>query len=82
MGLPKTLYLVLGVLLMANVIGNSQADVPLVTVRPADNGQALVNPAMGWTMHFYSNLRCWVRFFPIFWRPPMDLERKRRAAKQ
>lgn len=23
---------------------------------PADNGKALVNPGMGWTMHFYSNL--------------------------
>ena len=28
----------------------------LVIVRPADNGQALVNPDMGWTMHFYSNI--------------------------
>jgi len=28
---------------------------PIVTVRPADTGEALVNPAMGWTMHFYSN---------------------------
>ena len=27
-----------------------------VTVRPADNRAALVNPAMGWTMHFYSNV--------------------------
>ncbi len=27
-----------------------------VTVRPADNGKALVNPDMGWTMHFYSNV--------------------------
>ena len=26
------------------------------TVRPADSGAALVNPAMGWTMHFYSNI--------------------------
>ncbi len=24
-------------------------------VRPADTGAALVNPGMGWTMHFYSN---------------------------
>jgi len=24
--------------------------------RPVDNGKALVNPLMGWTMHFYSNL--------------------------
>ena len=28
----------------------------LVTVRPHDNGQALVNSDMGWTMHFYSNI--------------------------
>ena len=26
------------------------------TVQPQDNGQALVNPGMGWTLHFYSNL--------------------------
>ncbi len=26
-----------------------------VTVRPADTGEALVNPGMGWTLHFYSN---------------------------
>jgi hypothetical protein len=27
-----------------------------VTVRPADNGVVLLNPGMGWTMHFYSNI--------------------------
>lgn len=27
-----------------------------VTVRPTDTGEALVNPDMGWTMHFYSNV--------------------------
>lgn len=27
-----------------------------VTVRPEDSGEALVNPDMGWTMHFYSNI--------------------------
>ena len=27
-----------------------------VTVRPADNGRALINPGMGWTMHYYSNV--------------------------
>ena len=26
-----------------------------VTVRPTDDGRALINPGMGWTMHFYSN---------------------------
>ena len=25
------------------------------TVSPPDNGEALVNPGMGWTLHFYSN---------------------------
>ncbi len=27
-----------------------------VVVRPQDDGRALLNPGMGWTMHFYSNL--------------------------
>lgn len=27
-----------------------------VTVRPRDTGEALVNPGMGWTLHFYSNM--------------------------
>src|SRR5512143_373170 len=27
-----------------------------VTVRPRDTGAALVNPGMGWTLHFYSNI--------------------------
>ena len=26
-----------------------------VTVRPSDDGRALCNPGMGWTMHYYSN---------------------------
>lgn len=26
-----------------------------VVVRPTDTGEALVNPGMGWTLHFYSN---------------------------
>lgn len=34
----------------------SAADAPRVHVRPADTGEALVNPGMGWTLHFYSNL--------------------------
>ena len=27
----------------------------LTTVQPQDNGQTLVNPGMGWTLHYYSN---------------------------
>lgn len=33
----------------------SGAQPSLVTVRPADTDEALVNPGMGWTLHFYSN---------------------------
>lgn len=29
---------------------------PLQTVEPAEHGRALINPQMGWTMHFYSNI--------------------------
>ena len=28
----------------------------VVTIQPADTGAALINPDMGWTMHFYSNI--------------------------
>lgn len=27
-----------------------------ITVKPEDTGKALINPGMGWTMHFYSNV--------------------------
>jgi hypothetical protein len=30
--------------------------VSLIKINPLDNGKALVNPNMGWTMHFYSNI--------------------------
>lgn len=31
-------------------------DTNRTVVRPKDTGEALVNPGMGWTLHFYSNL--------------------------
>ena len=34
---------------------SAATEVQRVTLRPADHGAALVNPGMGWTMHFYSN---------------------------
>lgn len=37
----------------AQSVPSSAAD--SITVRPEDTGVALVNPGMGWTMHFYSN---------------------------
>ena len=38
--------------LMAALLSAAQG----ATVRPVDTGGALVNPGMGWTMHFYSNI--------------------------
>ena len=32
------------------------AEPPRVVIRPPDTGEALVNPGLGWTLHFYSNL--------------------------
>ncbi|MEK7675329.1 MAG: DUF4832 domain-containing protein [Verrucomicrobiota bacterium] len=32
------------------------AETNRIVVRPPDTGEALVNPGMGWTLHFYSNL--------------------------
>jgi hypothetical protein len=46
--------------LLATVLGSGVAlgaeEGRRVVVRPADTGEALVNPGMGWTMHFYSNI--------------------------
>ena len=33
-----------------------QNPAPTITVRPEDDAQALVNPDMGWTLQFYSNI--------------------------
>ena len=32
------------------------AEVSLFKATPVDSGKALINPQMGWTMHFYSNI--------------------------
>src|SRR5512133_244374 len=42
-------------LLLAGAGSISQA-AELTTVSPKDTGATLVNPDMGWTMHFYSNI--------------------------
>ncbi len=34
----------------------SAAEPDRIVVRPVDDGRALVNPGMGWTLHFYSNI--------------------------
>jgi hypothetical protein len=36
--------------------GDVLVDGDKFTLNPVDNGSALVNPDMGWTMHFYSNV--------------------------
>lgn len=41
-------------ILLAQLIPVSAAE--MVRLRPEDTGEALVNPDMGWTLHFYSNL--------------------------
>ena len=45
----------LAVLLAGSLALGDQPEQRIV-VQPGDTGQALVNPGMGWTLHFYSNL--------------------------
>lgn len=44
------------ILLLAVFAAPLFAQTNRVIVHPTDTGEALVNPGMGWTMHFYSNL--------------------------
>lgn len=41
--------------LLAACVALSVCAADQTVVRPADTGEALVNPDMGWTLHFYSN---------------------------
>lgn len=47
--------LIAAFLLLLFAAGNIRAE-DRVVVTPRDTGEALVNPMMGWTMHFYSNI--------------------------
>lgn len=49
--LPAGLAVLLGAL-----AATAAEEAAVVTIRPPDTGEALVNPEMGWTMHFYSNI--------------------------
>jgi len=54
---PPGLLAILGLLTVfccASAAAAGEGD--MVTVRPTDTGEPLVNPDMGWTMHFYSNV--------------------------
>jgi hypothetical protein len=43
-------------LILAVLAGQSPAaETERVVVRPADNGEALVNPSIGWVLHYYDN---------------------------
>ena len=34
----------------------AMGDQEMVTVRPADSGAELINPGMGWVLHYYDNV--------------------------
>ena len=42
-------------LLVVLPVARAEASVQEVVVTPADDGRALVNPGMGWVMHYYDN---------------------------
>ena len=52
MGILK--FILSGFVLMGTTVMLSAEET--ITVRPEDTGRALINPGMGWTMHFYSNV--------------------------
>lgn len=47
--------LLIGVGYCADAPSHEAAPNPCVIVRPADNGEALLNPGMGWVLHYYDN---------------------------
>jgi hypothetical protein len=56
--LPKIIFArawLVVIAFVAATVGLFGATNDFVTVRPQDTGEALVNPGMGWTLHFYSN---------------------------
>ena len=53
--MPRILLVGL-VLILAHPATAAQPAAKTVAVQLADNGRPLVNPHMGWTMHFYSNI--------------------------
>jgi hypothetical protein len=47
---------VFGIALAITLQAGGMLHAETITVRPTDNGEALVNPGMGWTLHYYSNI--------------------------
>ncbi|MBO7654585.1 MAG: DUF4832 domain-containing protein [Kiritimatiellae bacterium] len=48
----------IGMGMLCSLVALSLGAQERVVVRPADDGRALTNPGMGWTMHYYSNAPC------------------------
>jgi hypothetical protein len=46
----------IAILALTGVRSGATTNDAVITVQPADTGAALINPDMGWTMHFYSNV--------------------------
>lgn len=44
------------ILCLLTTLGAFASQGEWVTVRPADTGEALVNPGMGWVLHYYDNI--------------------------
>ena len=59
--------------------GGRAAEAERSSVRPADTGAALVNPGMGWTLHFYSNIieDYHASYMSIHWWPREELTENR-----
>lgn len=54
--MERRFFQTLGLLLFAELPALAAEPAARVVVRTADTGAALINPRMGWTMHFYSNV--------------------------
>ena len=48
----RFLYFLLGITVLAAASAPAQES-NAQTIEPFDHGRALINPQMGWTMHFY-----------------------------
>ena len=53
--IARGMPILLGVCLLVTS-GISSADENLTTVHPGDNGAELINPGMGWVLHYYDNV--------------------------
>ncbi|MEM7682325.1 MAG: beta-galactosidase [Planctomycetota bacterium] len=57
-GSSFTHAVIVGLLFLTSACSGRLAQEGVHTVRPVDNADALINPDMGWTLHYYSNLTC------------------------